>query len=71
MSLQNSMRGIVDIGCMSVESLLVEVVELLVLEPPEPLVSWLVPVVVESLGTMIGLVSIIASTRLAVPPSSK
>ena len=69
MSLQNSMRGIVDIGCMSVESLLVaeELLELL-------LVPWLEPVlvsVVESLGTMIGLVSIIASTRLAVPPSSK
>jgi len=83
-SLQNTMRGIVDIGCIAVESLLAELVVVLLLvllesEPPPvfdgpaPLVPWLDPVVpvVASLATMIGLVSIIASTRLAVPPSSK
>ena len=84
-SLQNTMRGMVAIGCMSVESLLVEVVVPLPLvlvlgslDPPPlfdgplPLTPWLGPVDVESvLATMIGLVSIIASTRLAVPPSSK
>jgi len=86
MSLQNTMRGMVEIGCISVVSLLVvllELVELLlvlvefepppVFEGPEPLVPWLEPLVLVevSLATMIGLVSIIASTRLAVPPSSK
>ena len=60
--------------------LVVLLLVLLELEPPPvfdgpaPLVPWLDPVVepvVVSLATMIGLVSIIASTRLAVPPSSK